>query len=96
MISHDHDQCEALLLTLRPSQRFCKIADDGSHGKATHAIPSALEAILPGMPKGAVSCYCDECFVDIYGLHDCLRLGCENPPCRDFGRLATDERATNA
>lgn len=90
-IPHDHDQCEALLLTLRPSQRICKITDDGSHGKATHARPGVLDLIIPSMPSGAVSPYCDECFAEIYGAHDCEKLGCPNRPCKDSERMPAEE-----
>lgn len=79
---HDHDLCEELLLSLRPSQRFCHIPEDDTHGVATHAKPGFGNGVRP---------YCADCFADVYGPHNCDRLACPLNPCQDSGKVPEDE-----
>jgi hypothetical protein len=81
-IHHDHSFCERGLRRLNGDDRMCSIADDGSHGLATHAMRGLTGGVLPR---------CEQCFIDIYGPHDCGRLGCAINPCADFGKMAVDE-----
>lgn len=81
LAEHDHEACQRILVSLRPSRRFCHIPDDQTHGKATHAR-WMLDNQVP---------YCDPCFVDVFGPHDCRNLGCSREPCGDAGKLLDDE-----
>lgn len=81
-VEHDHLRCERLLRRLSGEDRMCSIADDGSHGIATHAMPGLTGGILPR---------CTDCFTTIYGPHDCASLGCVVNPCPNSGKMAVDE-----
>jgi hypothetical protein len=79
MFAHDHDDCKTLLLELRPSQRMCTVADDETHGTASHAVRGYAGGVLPR---------CEECFLDVYGPHDCRALDCPSKPwpCTEVGK----------
>lgn len=79
---HDHARCERLLRRLSGDDRNCSIADDGSHGLATHATPGPTGGILP---------CCEEDYIDIYGPHNCERLECPTRPCSASGKMPEDE-----
>lgn len=69
LATHDHAFCVRNLRHLSGEDRFCGIADDGSHGEATHVA----HGFTAGRPRRT------PCFAQIYGPHNCVGLDCQQP-----------------
>jgi hypothetical protein len=80
-LEHDHGLCLRNLKAFRETVPLCHIEEDPAI-PATHALNGVA---------GGIRLYCDPCFEDVYGPHNCERLACKENPCPLSGKLPEEE-----